>query len=266
MCLVRGAGFIITALLSLSVLVSQAKSVDRIAAQTAYLHNDIEGFHQIAIVGLLEGAGVLVLNPNRCRVNEFGDPIVCTLMASTTVDVDIHDTNKSDPAGLGRKLYELKDTGLSNPLLLQVWPDSDRPARLIYNHRGPNSPVPITLEPLLYSEKSTLSSQKAVDLSPAIEPCHGKYTAQQVPNAVLIFATGVHSTAGFQTFFEKLSITVYPPEFRLMHIRPSGPAAQVVSPFAVYTQFSAEEKVDRVVVHDSNGRHEVKVEQVPDTE
>jgi hypothetical protein len=57
---------------------------------------------------------------------------------------------------------------------------------------------------------------------------------------------------------------VFPPEFQLLHIAPTGLTAQVVTPFLVYTQFPAEQMVERVIVHDANGRHEVDVEQVPD--
>ena len=98
----------------------------------------------------------------------------------------------------------------------------------------------------------------------SLEACVGKYSAQQVPGAVLIFATGAHSTAGYKVLFEELPIDVYPPEFRLVHEKPAGQAAQVVTPFSVNASFRAAKKIDQVYVHDAKGRHAVKVEQVPE--
>ena len=230
----------------------------RIAAQTVYQHDDIEGFHRVAIVGVPNGNGTLILNPNHCSINEFGDTVGCTRMAETIANIRIKDTMTPDPAHLGRKLYSLEGTGLSNPLLLAIWPTADRPARLIYNNRGPNAPRPITLEPLVYSADPAPKSTAEIEL------CNATYLAQQVPGVVIVFATGLHPSAGFQTFFEELPITIYPPQFRLLHIKPTGPVSQVVTPFQLYTSFPAQQKVERVVIHDSSGRHEVVVEQVPD--
>ncbi len=221
------------------------------------MHDGIEGFHRIAIIGELDGKGTLFLDPNKCTVNEFGDPVTCTVVAIAIVNVTIKDTKKSDPSGLGRKLYWLEGAGLQNPLFLVVSPDTDRPVRLIYNHRGEKAPVPITLEPLVYTGKRATRNAR-------VEPCRGKYYAQQVPGAVIVFGAGAHPTSGYQVFFEELPIDVFPPQFRLMHIKPGGPAAQAITPFAVYTRFKATEKVEQVIVHDANGCHKVPVEQVPD--
>lgn len=244
--------------MAVSATTSHAVAADKISAQTVYLHDAIEGFHRISIFGELGGKGTLILNPNTCSTNEFGDTVVCTRIAEMVVNITIKDTQQPDPAHLGRKLYSLEGTGLSNPLLLVRWPTAGRPARLIYNNRGPDAPRPITLEPLVYS------TERAKDALAAVELCAGKYTAQQVPGSVVVFATGLHPTAGYQTFFDELPITVFPPEFRLMHIRPTGPAAQVVTPFHVHTSFPAKDKVERVIIHDADGKHEVAVEQVPD--
>jgi hypothetical protein len=94
--------------------------------------------------------------------------------------------------------------------------------------------------------------------------CSASYRAQQVPGAVLIFADGMHPTSGYQAFFEQSPIDVFPPEFILWHVAPSGIVLQVLTPFTVYTSFKTTGQVERVAVHDANGRHEVGVEQVPD--
>lgn len=94
--------------------------------------------------------------------------------------------------------------------------------------------------------------------------CAASYRAQQVPGAVLIFADGMHPTSGYQAFFEQSPLDVFPPEFILWHIAPSGIVLEVLTPFTVYTSFKTTGKIERVAVHDANGRHEVEVEQVPD--
>src|SRR5439155_10173509 len=161
-----------------------SKGPSRISAQTVYLHDPIEGFHRIAIIGELGGKGTLILNPNKCSTNEFGDPEVCTRIAETVVPITIKDSNKPDPAHLGRKLYSLDGTGLGNPLLLAIWPDPHRLTRLIYNNRGPDAPRPVTLEPLVYTSEGDKSGRSGGPGT--IELCAGAYTAQQVPGAVLI--------------------------------------------------------------------------------
>src|ERR1051325_10657813 len=52
--------------------------------------------------------------------------------------------------------------------------------------------------------------------------CSANYRAQQVPGAVIIIAEGWHPTSGYQEFFEKSKIDVFPPEFTLWHVLPSG--------------------------------------------
>lgn len=242
----------------LACSVAESLGGEHISYQTVYMHQPIEGYHRIAIVGQLDGDGTLILNPNKCSVNEFGDPTVCTRIAETSVPIKIKDSNKPDPANLGRKLYALEKTGLPNPLFLMKNADPSRPARLIYNHRGEQAPVPITMEPLVYS------TNREVKGSANAQPCHGKYSAQQVPGMVLIFGFGAHPTSGFSTFFGELPITIYPPEFRLMHIKPAGSAAQVITPFLVHTHFNADDKIERIFITDADGRHEVPVEQVAD--
>ena len=94
--------------------------------------------------------------------------------------------------------------------------------------------------------------------------CEATYRAQQIPGAVLVFADGMHPTSGYVTFFEQTPIDVFPPEFVLWHIKPSGIVLQVLTPFSVHVSFNAPGEVKRIVVHDANGPHQVDVEQVPD--
>ena len=100
------------------------------------------------------------------------------------------------------------------------------------------------------------------DKPKSIEPCEASYTAQQIESAVIIIAIGSHPAAGYETRFVEAPIRVYPPEHTLYHLPPSGPTAEVITPFAVCTSFQAEERVSEVIVHDANGEHVIPVEQV----
>jgi len=102
-------------------------------------------------------------------------------------------------------------------------------------------------------------------LQPAnVELCVATYRAEQIPGAVVIHAQGIHRTSGYQVFFDQAPITVFPPEFSLWHVKPAGIVLEVITPFAAHTTFRATQKVEKVIVHDAAGRHEVPVEQVPD--
>lgn len=93
--------------------------------------------------------------------------------------------------------------------------------------------------------------------------CKASYRAEQIPGLVIVTARGSHPTGGYRVWFEQSPIRIFPPELILYHERPEvGP--DVVTPFSVTYSFQASEPVERVVVHDHNGRHEVPVEQVPD--
>ena len=97
------------------------------------------------------------------------------------------------------------------------------------------------------------------------EPCgDAKFTAQQVPGRVIIIATGTHPTGGYQVFFQRLPIRIWPPEHRLWHVAPTGPATTAITPFVAIADFAAADTLDTIIVHDANGSHKVKVEQVPD--
>ena len=89
------------------------------------------------------------------------------------------------------------------------------------------------------------------------------YRAEQVPDAVIIYAMGWHPTAGYVDFFEQSPLRIYPPQFILRTI-PPGIAPQVLTPFAIWVMFGASEPIESVTVHDADGAHEIKVEQVQD--
>ena len=93
------------------------------------------------------------------------------------------------------------------------------------------------------------------------ELCQGVFSAVQFQGRVYLFANGVHSTSGYRTYFEKAKIAIWPPQFSLKCVKPSGVVAQVLTPFATQASFAADEPVESVVVTDSNGKQTIKVVQ-----
>jgi hypothetical protein len=67
-----------------------------------------------------EMAGTLVLDPNRCSLNEFGDPHICTKIAVRQTAVKVVLQRLGDPKHLRRRYYEVTGPELPRPLALIV--------------------------------------------------------------------------------------------------------------------------------------------------
>lgn len=99
--------------------------------------------------------------------------------------------------------------------------------------------------------------------SPAPELCAAEYTATRVPPVldgpakVFITAQGAHPTSGYRVMFHQSPTDVYPPEFSLWHIRPSGIVLEVLTPFTELVVFDETNRVESVVIVDATGRHQV---------
>jgi len=92
------------------------------------------------------------------------------------------------------------------------------------------------------------------------------YRAEQAREAVIIFAFGWNPTPGYTNFFEQSPIDVFPPEFIFRSIPPGGFVPQVLTPFAIWVMFGANEPVKTVTVHDADGPHKVPVEQLSEAQ
>ena len=68
------------------------------------------------------GQGELILDPNTCTLDSFGDGDLCTDMAPTTIPVTLHRLRLEDPWGIGRTLYELEGLPPDTPVRLVVPP------------------------------------------------------------------------------------------------------------------------------------------------
>ena len=102
------------------------------------------------------------------------------------------------------------------------------------------------------------------------------YGAQQIGDELLLFANGVHPTAGFKEFFESLTLEGPIPELNFLFIEPErreeeeaelvSVVAQVVTAFQHHERFRVPGRVEGVVIRDLDGRHELVVERFPEVE
>ena len=89
------------------------------------------------------------------------------------------------------------------------------------------------------------------------------YRTEQRDKTVTIFADGTNSSGGWKNALTQLPMDIFPPEFKFVQTRPSGPSIQVITPFAVRATFEAGTPVQNVFVTDAGGRHKVAVKNVP---
>ena len=87
-----------------------------------------------------------------------------------------------------------------------------------------------------------------------------KYVARWGAGKVTLTAKGTHLTGGFEVEFRQKQIEIFPPQFHLVHKRPSGIVTQAITPFTVSTSFAAAAKPKVVTVEDARGEQQVPVE------
>ncbi len=100
----------------------------------------------------------------------------------------------------------------------------------------------------------------------AKEMSRAAYRAEQTPDKVVIHATGVHYEAGNKVSFERVGVTIFPPQFSFMHEPPPEPAIKSESPYTHTTSFETDKKVESVIIYDADGRHKIPVSQATETE
>lgn len=64
--------------------------------------------------------GTLHLDPNTCTLNAFGDPEICTLIATFGIEVELARLRLADPSGQGRRIYSVQGEGLPPELRMVV--------------------------------------------------------------------------------------------------------------------------------------------------
>lgn len=92
------------------------------------------------------------------------------------------------------------------------------------------------------------------------------YLAQQSGERVIIIATGEHAATAIEPHFQETPVAGSLPAYRLIHTRPRGRGLKFAAEFMAHTSFPANQQINRVVVYDEDGHHEIAVIQIMDME
>jgi len=89
-----------------------------------------------------------------------------------------------------------------------------------------------------------------------------EYRGFQKHGVVTVVVYGSHDTSGFKVTLQQKPIEIFPPQYYLFHESPSGISLPVVTPFVVSAHFRSSNAIDKVVIEDGRGCHDVAIEQV----
>lgn len=229
---------------------TKKRPLPRIALRTAYLAEPVGDAHQILIAGELGGEAKLTLDGNTCTITQFGDTGVCTKIAFPPIDVRLVQLRLADPTGAGRRLFKVEGEFDDDIRYTLVVPRRrSQPHRLVVD-MGNDRRRTITLEAV----------QRPAGGRPELGK-NAKYRAVQADGVVTVYATSETPTSGYKVRLEQLPIEIFPPQYRLVWVTPSGIVQQVVTPIEVQRTFKSEADVKEVIVHDERGRHKIPVKQ-----
>ncbi len=258
---------------------AEEDAAEHVSLTTAYMARTIAGAHTISLRGALGERGTLLLDPNACQVNPFGDRTICTRMAAQPVAVNIRPQAVEDPSGRNRVLYSLSRVDSDKAAWPQFELSYDASAngviRLIVKENKQTSYV-LTMERVASKKpKPPVKPTPPTKPTPPVKPTPPSkptpamiavaksvtYRAEQRGTAVKLIATGNHPAAGWQSQFEDSPAATFPPQYRFVSIPPKGMVAQVISPFEVSRSFRSDKPIASIAVHDAAGPHTVAVVQ-----
>lgn len=246
-----------------AVPLATAEAGVEVSVQTIYLTHAIGGIRRIKIEGELGGPGRVVLDPNHCGLNLFGDTTICSEQPVEPYTVELRQLTVRDPSGEGRRVYRL--VGNLPPQGYRYY--LTVPKSGVGNYRlavvSPGGAVRVlSLEELHRAGSEKGGGSGPMPVAPkGAELCEAVYTAVQRAGLITIRAHGQHGTPGHRVRFERLRGDVYPPEFRLVHLAPAGRPAAKPTPFEVDLSFPAATRVAYVHVTDAKGRQRIPVQQ-----
>lgn len=102
-----------------------------------YLSDPVGDGHRVTVFQesekLQDGSAKLVLDPNGCGLNQFGDTTFCTLMAPQVIDCELKAKKLADPLELDRTVFEVisNDFALPGRMSLVTGTESGIPTRLV---------------------------------------------------------------------------------------------------------------------------------------
>ena len=91
----------------------------RLDHKTLYFAPGIADAHRFEVEGTIAGGGgmgKIVIDPNTCQLNEFGDRTVCTRIAPMPVPVQFRQLRLADPCMTGRAVYAVVGADLPQDL------------------------------------------------------------------------------------------------------------------------------------------------------
>ncbi|MCX4240487.1 hypothetical protein [Paraliomyxa miuraensis] len=104
--------------------------VESLRIESLYMHRGVkliaEGLPtrgvSLKLYGRINSAmkGMLILDPNQCSLDVFGDRLLCTRIASRGIEVELRRLTLTDSAGLMRKYFEITGEGLTGDVALIV--------------------------------------------------------------------------------------------------------------------------------------------------
>jgi RNA polymerase sigma factor (sigma-70 family) len=117
------------------------KVMDELVLETSFFHRTLElperrRVNRISLRVTLDnkdgGKGTLVLDPNNCGYNKFGDVTMQTLIGIKGIEVTLERVKRADPGKKGRLLYELKGKELKTRWFFVYTPlPAEGPYRLL---------------------------------------------------------------------------------------------------------------------------------------
>jgi len=257
------------ALATLSAPPAQAEDGRPFNVVSGYLDEPVLGARRVKMEGFLAGNALLELDPNRCQLDEFGDPTICTRMAARRLEVTLRRAKLADPRGHGRELYAVaglprEGDSSPGPKLFLVAPPAGSPDtwRLVVDGGDAGRRV-VLLEARPAPPSGGAPRPPGVAPRPDPDTKHlcsnARYSARWADGMVTIEAQMELPTPGYEVRFERSPLRIWPPQHLLICIPPDGIVAQVIVPATVTTTFKADEPPAEVVVRDRQGAHKVPV-------
>jgi hypothetical protein len=137
--------------------------------ESHYLTPTVAGYHGITFAGEIGGAGQLILDPNACTLDPFGDRGVCTEIALVHRPVRLVQLEIHDPTGNGRMLFQVDGHGFDGDFRLVVTKGNEDAWFVLTNRAGERTIIALdrrTLNPKLHREsggKSCAPLARTVD-------------------------------------------------------------------------------------------------------
>ncbi len=126
--------------LTVSVVIADAlPAAEKTILSSEYLSETSFSGHRLTLFQdseLKDGPAILIVDPNGCSLNQFGDPEICTLIAPTAIKCELKAIKLADPLKLGRVVYDIIIPGSTSQNNLIASTDPGIGFRLVISDRS----------------------------------------------------------------------------------------------------------------------------------